>query len=202
MRWFDIPDELLPPVYKKIKDVYAYARSLDTELREFLIYAKRILDNFFIQRCDLQTIEYWEELLNIRLYGDETIDERRQNILLYLNNSSPTTEPYVRAVLTRLFGEENYSLYFDVERNKPYDLYIDIRDTDLNSINKFLYWFSAMCPAHIQWNAGHTETADTEFEIFAGSQSDYDIVTTASASTGTETLYLGSQATTFNYIEV
>lgn len=202
MKWFDIPDELLPPVYKKIRDVYAYARSLDTELREFLLYANRILDNFFVQKCDLQTLEYWERLLNIRLYGDETIEERRRNVLLYLNNSTPTTEPYVRELLDRLFGSENYDMFFDVEHNRPYDLYIEIRDTELNNINKFLYWFSAMCPAHILWNAGHTETADTEFEIYAGSQSDYDTVAIAEASTGTETLYLGSQATTFNYIEV
>lgn len=202
MKWFDIPDELLPPVFRKIKDMYAYARSLDTELREFLLYAKRILDNFFIQTCDLQTIQYWEELLNIHLYGDETIEERRQNILLYLNNSSPTTEPYVRSVLTRLFGEENYSLYFDLENNRPYDLYIEIKNTDINSINKFMFWFSRMCPAHILANTGHTEEAEAGNLIYTGAQSDYLSTATVSMDSGTETLYLGSDAQTLSYVVV
>ena len=203
MKWFDVPDELLPPVYRKIKDMYAYARSLDTELREFLLYARRILANFFVQTCDLQTLEYWEQLLNIRLYGDETIEDRRRNVLLYLNNSTPTTEAYVRKVLTDLFGEDNYNLYFDVENNRPYDLYIEVKNTDINTLNKFMYWFTAMCPAHILLNAVHTEDAESEFEVYAGAQSDYDTYAqTTAPSTGTETLYLGSDAYETEYIEI
>lgn len=202
MKWFDIPDELLPPAYRAIKDMYAYARSLDTELRDFVVYLKRILDNFFIQTCDLKTLEYWEELLQIVLYGDETIEERRENILLYLNNASPTTEPYVRSVLNRLFGEENYDLYFDVENNKPYDLHIEIRDTDINSINRFMQWFNRMCPAHILWNSEHTETAQADNIIYTGAQSDYLSTATVSMGSGTETLYLGSDAQTLSYVVV
>jgi hypothetical protein len=202
MRWFDIPDELLPPVYQKIKDVYAYARTLDTELREFLIFVKRILDNFFVQTCDLKTIEYWEELLDIHLYGDETIEERRNNILLYLNNSKPTTEAYVRQVLDRLFGRENYDLYFDLEHNLPYNLNIEIRDTDIDSINKFMEWFMRMCPAHILYNAQHVETANSEFEIDAAAQSDYSSTAIIYMNGGTETLYRGGLSESVQYIEV
>lgn len=203
MKWFDIPDELLPPVYRKIQDMYEYARTLDTELREFLLYMKRILENFFIQTCDLKTIEYWEELLNIHLYGDETIEERRQNILLYLNNASPTTEPYVREVLTRLFGAENYDLSFDLYHNKPYNLDIEIRDTDIESIEKFMLWFMRMCPAHILLNAQHTETAETDAPvIYAGAQSDYDAYAETELSAGMETLYLGSNGTSVVWVDL
>lgn len=201
MRWFDIPDELLPPVYQRIKDVYAYARTLDTELREFLLFAKRILDNFFVQTCDLKTIEYWEELLDIHLYGDESIDDRRKNILLYLNNSSPTTEPYVRNILTSLFGN-NYDLHFDVEHNLPYNLNIEIRDTDIESINKFMEWFMRMCPAHILINAEHVETADCEFTVDAAAQSDYSSTAIIEINGDTETLFRGSNPESIRYIEV
>lgn len=202
MKWFDIPDELLPPVYRRIKDVYEYARTLDTELREFLLYVKRILDNFFIQTCDIKTLEYWEELLEIHLYGDESIDERRRNILLYLNNASPTTEPYVRQVLTELFGEENYDLYFDLEHNLPYNLNIEIRDTDIDSLNKFMEWFMRMCPAHILLNAQHVETAETEPAIYAGAQSDYDSFASAEVNAGVTTLYLGNQGEEVTWVEL
>jgi hypothetical protein len=199
MHWYDLT-ELLPPVFRKIKSMFSAAFAENTELLQFRAYLREIRDNFFIQTCDEQTLQYWESLLNIKLYGGETINERRNMIILHLTNNQAITILYARKVMNDLFGEGNYELFYD--QATPYILYITIFDTDLSKLETFLYWFEEVCPAHIQWNAGHTETADTEFEIFAGSQSDYDIVTTASASTGTETLYLGSQATTFNYIEV
>lgn len=202
MKWFDIPDELLPPVYRAIKDMYAYARTLDTELREFLVYMKAILDNFFIQTCDLKTIEYWERLLDIVLFGDETIEERRQNILLYLNNQNPTTEPFVRQKLTEIFGEDNYRLWLDVENGHPYDLHIEFYDTPLDNIKRFMLWFNKMCPAHLVLNAEHIEKAETEFEIYTHAESGLWNDAQISFSTGTETLYFGSEAITFDTIEV
>ena len=202
MKWFDIPDELLPPVYRAIKDMYAYARTLDTELREFLVYMKAILDNFFIQTCDLKTIEYWERLLDIVLFGDETIEERRQNILLYLNNQNPTTEPFVRQKLTEIFGEDNYRLWLDVENGHPYDLHIEFYDTPLDNIKRFMLWFNKMCPAHLVLNAEHIEKAETEFEIYTHAESGFWNDAQISFSTGTETLYFGSEAITFDTIEV
>lgn len=202
MKWFDIPDELLPPVYRAIKDMYAYARTLDTELREFLVYMKAILDNFFIQTCDLKTIEYWERLLDIVLFGDETIEERRQNILLYLNNQNPTTEPFVRQKLTEIFGEDNYRLWLDVENGHPYDLHIEFYDTPLDNIKRFMLWFNKMCPAHLVLNAEHIEKAEAEFEIYTHAESGFWNDAQISFSTGTETLYFGSEAITFDTIEV
>lgn len=180
--------------------MFSSALSENNELLQVKSYFSEVKDNFFIQTCDEQTLQYWESLLNIKLYGGETIDERRQMIILHLTNSQPITILFARKVMDDLFGNGNYELFYDPI--SPYILYISIFDTTIDKLETFLYWFEEVCPAHIQWNAGHTETADTEFEIFAGSQSDYDVVTTAAASTGTETLYLGSQATTFNYIEV
>ena len=202
MKWFDIPDELLPPVYRAIKDMYSYARTLDTELREFLVYMKAILDNFFIQTCDLKTIEYWERLLDIVLFGDETIEERRQNILLYLNNQNPTTEPFVRQKLTEIFGEDNYRLWLDVENGHPYDLHIEFYDTPLDNIKRFMLWFNKMCPAHLVLNSEHIEKAESEFEIYLHAESDHWGTATSTFSTGTETLYFGSSATTFDTIEI
>lgn len=202
MRWFDIPDELLPPVYRKIKDMYAYARSLDSELREFRVYMSRILDNFFIQTCDLETIEYWEKLLGIVLFGHETIEERRQNILRYLNNNSPTTEPYVRDVLTEAFGENGYKLWFDVENGHPFDLFIEIYNGSVDAIKSFMYWMYRMCPAHILLNAGQIDTPDTHFAIYGHGESDYSATATMTMSTGTTTLYYGETAVTVDTLEL
>lgn len=202
MKWFDIPDELLPPVYRRIKDMYAYARSLDTELRDFLVYANQILNNFFIQTCDLETIEYWERLLGIILSGGETIDERRQNILLYLNNSSPTTEPYVRKVLSDTFGEDNYSMSFDVAGGKPFDLNIEIYLSTPEKIKRFMRWMYKMCPAHIQLNAIQIDEVESALFIYCHAESDVSSTATLPLTPGTATVYYGETASTVETLEV
>lgn len=149
MMWFDIADVLLPAVYRAVKDMYAYARSLNDELLTSKTYMERIRDNFFIQICDTQTIAYWEALLGITPRADETIEMRRSDVLDHLNNSSPTTEPYVRRRIERLFPDNEYHLWFDEE--DPYTLNIDFFTDDEEELSNFKKWFRQMCPAHLYY---------------------------------------------------
>lgn len=202
MIWFDIAEELLPPVYKAIKDMYAYAKALNGELLDFVAYMNHIRDNFFIQTCDLETIEYWENLLGIVLYGTETIEQRRENIFLYLNNQTPFTEPVVRKRLDDYFGEGNYSLWFDVDNGKPYDMHLDIYNGDKNYIDMFLRWLNKFIPAHINIYGGTNDQAEMEFEAFLNAESDYSTVATIELVTSESDLYLGSTPETFTVLEI
>lgn len=149
MKWFDIADELLPPVYRAIKDMYAYAKALNGEFKVWIYYMESILNNFFIQKCDTKTIEFWEALLEIIPPQGETLDERREYILEQLNNTTPTTEPVVRKKIERMFEGDDYRLWFDVDNGNPYDLNIDIFTTDEDALSSFKRWLYKMCPAHI-----------------------------------------------------
>lgn len=200
MHWYDLT-ELLPKVFRNIKSMFSAAYAENIELLQFRAYLGEIKDNFFIQTCDEQTLQYWESLLNIKLYGGETIEERRQMILLHLSNNQPITILYARKVMTDLFGDGNFEIYYDPTNTNI--LYITIFEATLDKLETFLYWFEEVCPAHVQWAAGHVENADTDFEIYAGSQSDYNTYAqTTAPSTGTETLYLGSEAYETEYIEI
>lgn len=198
MFWFDIPDELLPPAYQAIKDMYAYARTLDTELRESLTNMLMIRTNFFIQTCDLETIEYWESLLDIQLYGFETIEERREMILLYLNNRYPTSEPYVRHVLTTLFGEDGYTL--SIDEHDPFYLRISMYDSTYDAIKRFVNWFERMCPAHLKWTRNYTERSHATNYISAGTTCHTTSSSACEMTTGTGTLYLGTQSYSVNWL--
>lgn len=162
MKWFDIAEELLPPVYKSIKDMYCYAQSLDNEFRKYVSYLEAILNNLFIQSCDTQTVDYWERLLKITPKPEQTLDERKAVILEYLNNQNPTTEPYVREVLARMFPNDEIDLHFDTLHDNPYDLSINIFTEDLESLEEFKEWFSRKCPAHINYEIA--KGIKTEFE--------------------------------------
>lgn len=190
MYWFDIPDDLLPPVYAAIKDVYAYARTLDTQLRESIVDMDNVKGNFFIQTCDEDMLEYWESLLGIDLYGNETLDERRQTILLYLNNRFPTSEPYIRHVMDGLFGEDGYSL--SINTNDPYRLDIRMFDTTYDSVKRFMRWFIRMCPAHLLFHANETERANETLYISSVAPGQYLSHASDTMTSETSVLYLGN----------
>ena len=150
MRWFDIADELLPPAYKAIKDVYAYAKSLDGECTVWTSYLERILKNFFVQTCDVQTVEYWETELAITPHEGETLAQRREAILEALNNQNPISEPYVRSKIENTFPGKDYRLWFDVEHDRPYDLNVKIDTSDTETFQSFCKWLNTMSPAHLK----------------------------------------------------
>lgn len=164
MLWFDIADKLLPPVYRAIKDMYAYAKALNDEFLVYVNFMERILKNFFIQTCDLQTVEYWERLLGLTVTEGETIEERKQEILEHLNNQHAITEPYVREQIERFFPGNEYRLYF--EDGKPYDLNIDIFSEDIDAYRQalaiFWPWLNKMVPAHLKTTMARA--IDTEFD--------------------------------------
>ena len=200
MFWFDIADELLPPVYQAIKDIYAYARTLDTELREYLANMIAIRANFFIQTCDEQTLQEWENFLGISSYTGETLDERREFVMMYLNNRFPTSEPYIRYLLNKIFGESNYTLEFD--QIDPFALQLAFVDANSDKIRKFLAWFSKMIPAHLRWIYGHIENTQATNYISCGTTSHETVTTSCSLVTGTEVLYLGTNTYTVNTLEL
>lgn len=200
MVWFDIPDILLPPVYRAIKDMYAYARSLDTELREFIVYMNDIRTNFFIQTCDEDTLKEWENTLGISGYAGESIEDRRKFVMLYLNNRYPTTEPFIRGVMANMFGSENYTLEFD--QFDPFQLNLHVYDTNYDKIQKFFTWFAKMCPAHIRWANYHTENSQATNYIEAHAESHVTATSSSSLSVGTGVIYLGNTAYTADWLEV
>lgn len=200
MFWFDIADVLLPPVYQAIKDMYAYARTLDTELRESLVNMTAVRTNFFIQTCDEQTLQDWENLLGISLYTGETLEERRQFILMYLNNRFPTSEPYIRHVMDMMFGSEHYQLTVgDID---PFSIMMLLTDVPSEKIRKFMAWFSKMLPAHLSLLYGHIENTQATNYISAGTTSHESSLTSATMATGTDVLYLGNDAYTVPWVEV
>lgn len=199
MRWYDL-QTLLPPVYAGIKSMYATAESENTELLESKADYAKILENLFVQTCDVSTLEYWENIMGIKLYGDETIESRRQMVLLYLANNWQITKPYVKQRMLELFGVGNYS--FEYDQNNHLRVSVLIEDATTNAIRRFLDWFMTVCPAHIQWLYGHIENTQATNYISCGTTSHETAITSATASAGYEDLYLGENSLSVQWIEV
>lgn len=199
MRWYDL-QTLLPPVYAGIKSMYATAESENTELLESKADYAKILENLFVQTCDVSTLEYWENIMGIKLYGDETIESRRQMVLLYLANNWQITKPYVKQRMLELFGVGNYEFEYDKYNN----LIVNVRvyDASTNAIKRFLDWFTKVCPAHIRWLYGHIENTQATNYISCGTTSHESVTTSGSMQFGTGTIYLGQSQMTVPFVEV
>jgi hypothetical protein len=199
MRWYDLQD-LLPPVYAGVRSMYETAVTENIELQELYAVRNAILDNFFVQTCDLKTIQYWEQLLDIELYGGETLDDRRRMIMLYLVSNWQITKPYVEKVGAEYFGE-NFALEYDEENHLI--VTIHFYDSPFNPIRRFVKWFQKVCPAHIQWQATPTYISDCLVDCTNTSLSTDFATCVATSSMGQNaTLYLGQSSTTADWINL
>lgn len=199
MRWYNLQD-LLPPVYAGIKSMYATAETENTELLNVRLSIRQILENMYIQTCDLETLEYWERTIGIELYGDETEESRRRMVLLYLADNWQITKPYVESVMLELFGEGNFVFEYDFNNNLV--VKIKMFDVTTNAIRRFMNWFQTVCPAHIMWGAYHTENTQATNYISAGTTNHYSVSSQCTITAGSDTLYLGTSHQTFDTMEL
>jgi hypothetical protein len=199
MRWYNLQD-LLPPVYAGVKSMYATAETENTELLNVRLSIRQILENMYIQTCDLETLEYWERTIGIELYGDETEESRRRMVLLYLADNWQITKPYVESVMLELFGEGNFVFEYDFNNNLV--VKIKMFDVTTNAIRRFMNWFQTVCPAHIMWGAYHTENTQATNYVSAGTTNHYSVSSQCTVTTGSGTLYLGTSPQTFDTMEL
>lgn len=162
MIWYDL-QELLPPVFAAVQSMYETAVAENEELKAAYSIRNAIFSNFFVQTCDVKTLQYWEQLLDIELFGTETIEERRAMILLYLVNNWQITKPFVENQMEQFFGEGNYSFEYNPENNLIVDIHM--YDASYNNVRRFLRWFEKVCPAHISWDNSVTYRSEETVDL-------------------------------------
>lgn len=201
MHWYDL-QELLPPVYAGVQSMYETAVTENIELQELYAIRSAILRNFFVQTCDVKTLQYWEQLLGIENYGGETIAQRRAMIMLYLVNNWQITKPYVQHVGEDYFGEGNFSIEYD--ENNHLIVYLRMTNADWMPTRKFMRWFEKVCPAHIQWDAANVKPSESVVVSTSNAIVADKMRCTASMVVGTEpdTIYLGQDSFLADWIEV
>lgn len=199
MYWYNLTD-LLPPVYANLKSMFAASDSENTELLEIMSLLAKVKDNFFIQTCDIQTLQYWENLLDIELYGSETIEERREMVLTYLMSNQPITEPFIKETLNKMFGQYHWA--FEHDENNYLKIRISIFDTSYDQIRRFKQWFGKVCPAHIDWHTYHAENTQATNYISANTTNHNVSKTSCTMSYDSEVLYLGENSYTINTLEL
>ena len=136
-----LPDWFKPVIeYQELMKAHGYSFGVaDSEAHEMLM-------NFFIQSCDLETLEYYEKLLDIIPQSDQTLEERRAQVLALIGATQQFTEIYFRQRLSALV-DDDYRLEIDPV-NSTMDLSIGAnRYAVLETIFRLC---ASVVPAHIE----------------------------------------------------
>lgn len=96
----------LPQWFKPVLEYIAIMRAYGYSLSDIETAAQRIHANQYIQTCDEKTLQYWERLLGLTYNIGDTMEFRRQRILLRLNQTVPYTVWHLDEDLRALFGDD------------------------------------------------------------------------------------------------
>ena len=149
----------LPNWFKPVLEYIAIMHGGSVELEQLDEDAEQIRLNDHIQTADASTLRYWERFLGIASSAGDTLDYRRERILMRINQTVPYTIWHLRDRLRELFGED-YSLEVN-----PAECWIRIIVTSdrygaISLLHDLIYSY---VPAHlyVYSNQQVTNTADT-----------------------------------------
>ena len=96
----------LPDWFKPVLEYIAIMYGGSVELARLDEDAEQIRLNDHIQTADASTLRYWERFLGIASSAGDTLDYRRERILMRINQTVPYTIWNLRDRLTTLYGED------------------------------------------------------------------------------------------------
>ena len=96
----------LPNWFKPVLEYIAIMHGGSVELEQLDEDAEQIRLNDHIQTADASTLRYWERFLGIASSAGDTLDYRRERILMRINQTVPFTVWHLRDRLRELFGED------------------------------------------------------------------------------------------------
>jgi len=108
--------DFLPSYFANNVEMLNLMRVEDSLFDELNRHMRGILYNQFILTCDLQTIEFWEGVLNIDFDPvNDTEQFRRERIINRFSSRPPFTMIWLRNRLDQLIGAENYEMSLDTD---------------------------------------------------------------------------------------
>lgn len=105
-----------------------------------------VLQNFFIQTCDEETLEQYEKLFGITPEAGDTMEYRRERVLQIFSSSAPFDINYLHERLTELFGND-FTLICDPVRSW---LIVVLTSERYGAVTLLYDLLLSVVPAHIR----------------------------------------------------
>jgi Uncharacterized protein conserved in bacteria (DUF2313). len=100
----------LPALFQEIREMKTIMETENPEFQAVSDESEVVLNNQFINTCDVVGIKMFENLFGIQALDDDTLDNRKFRILSVWNNAIPYTAKVLRERLELLCGKGGYFL--------------------------------------------------------------------------------------------
>ena len=70
----------------------------------------QVFFNYFVQTCDSNTLSIWEEVLKIIPESSDTLETRRQKVMLAIAMTPPFTDIFLRELLDKYTSDYNIEI--------------------------------------------------------------------------------------------
>lgn len=123
-----------------------------------------VLQNFFIQTCDEDTIAQYERLFGIIAEAGDTMDYRRERILNRFSSVAPFDINYLNDRLREMFGED-YEMTVSPEDSR---LIIKLTSERYGAVSLLYDLLLSVVPAHIEIISNQQVTNYINRPLYAG----------------------------------
>lgn len=149
--------EYLPPFLREYYEFKQLCKSGDIEVSSIDKAVDWNFDSAFISDCDATVLSKYERLLGIIPTSNQSIENRRNKVLLQWNTVASMTLPQFISKLQEYCGKDN--IYVDTSREQFYQLvlWLNIHKVDVPIIKDFVDTWLPM-------NVNYTLNGKTEIE--------------------------------------
>lgn len=154
----------LPEFLREYKELNAVQLSVQPELQSLIAISDSTLNNMFISTADDAGLRKYETMLNITVKPSDTLEERRQRVIMYWNDVLPYT---YRALINRLRAicgsDDNFTVTPDFS-NYKLDIVVELNDdTQIEELDRMLYM---MIPANIVYTSRNMHRRNIDAYIY------------------------------------
>lgn len=153
----------LPDWFKPVIEYIAIMQAYAGQLSGIEEMAAKLEANYFVQTADAETLTYWEGLFGIPYRSGDTLEFRRDRIMMRLNQKAPVTYWDLRDKLAELFGDE-FFLNVDPRNNK---ITISITSARYGAIDLLYDVINEIIPTHLLIIANQEVTNEIDTTHYA-----------------------------------
>lgn len=103
----------VPDYYDGVRDMHELMRVENPLFKDGDVALQRFISNQFIRQCDVPTLTRFEEMYGITASSADTLDWRRERVLIRINMRPPFSWWFLVRKLDEMFGKGKYHAAVD-----------------------------------------------------------------------------------------
>ncbi len=147
-------DELaswFPAWYRDVREMDAIWHTWGILLDQLKADILQVLKNYFLLTCDEETIEMWEEFLNITLASPRDLENRRRFIMMHFGGFGKCSAEKIKGIIKQYTGSESTVTFetVDEEGNHWLNIQMERGDVETLYVGDVQFVLDKIIPAHI-----------------------------------------------------